>query len=129
KGYSTNRKTDVDRHNTRCRIKFVIFFFFFQAEDGIRDRNVTGVQTCALPISQSSPTASAISGTIAMKCGIPDSAVFSEARFTESFWFFVRPGAMIGSMKTGSRSQASRIRDRSLPSDSVVLVFSVTSQD
>src|SRR5699024_11496852 len=27
------------------------FFFFFQEEDGIRDRNVTGVQTCALPIS------------------------------------------------------------------------------
>src|SRR5207249_3811698 len=27
-------------------------FFFFQAEDGIRDRNVTGVQTCALPIFQ-----------------------------------------------------------------------------
>src|SRR5699024_11543271 len=26
-------------------------FFCFQAEDGIRDRNVTGVQTCALPIS------------------------------------------------------------------------------
>src|SRR5437868_12791022 len=26
------------------------FFFFFQAEDGIRDRNVTGVQRCALPI-------------------------------------------------------------------------------
>src|SRR5699024_12178133 len=26
--------------------------FFFQAEAGIRDRNVTGVQTCALPISQ-----------------------------------------------------------------------------
>src|SRR2546425_6098139 len=26
-------------------------FFFFQAEDGIRDKLVTGVQTCALPIS------------------------------------------------------------------------------
>src|SRR5699024_11946961 len=26
------------------------YIFFFQAEDGIRDRNVTGVQTCALPI-------------------------------------------------------------------------------
>src|SRR5688572_31077891 len=26
------------------------FFFFFQAEDGIRDLTVTGVQTCALPI-------------------------------------------------------------------------------
>src|SRR6266516_4371040 len=30
---------------------FFLFFFFFQAEDGIRDRTVTGVQTCALPIS------------------------------------------------------------------------------
>src|SRR5690348_18029899 len=29
----------------------VFFFFFFQAEDGIRDGRVTGVQTCALPIS------------------------------------------------------------------------------
>src|SRR5256885_6625121 len=28
-----------------------VFFFFFQAEDGIRDYKVTGVQTCALPIS------------------------------------------------------------------------------
>src|SRR2546423_7386018 len=28
------------------------FFFFFQAEDGIRDKLVTGVQTCALPISR-----------------------------------------------------------------------------
>src|SRR5690606_41164252 len=28
------------------------FFFFFQAEDGIRDFHVTGVQTCALPISR-----------------------------------------------------------------------------
>src|SRR3989475_12816094 len=28
------------------------FFFFFQAEDGIRDLTVTGVQTCALPISR-----------------------------------------------------------------------------
>src|SRR6266516_1942038 len=29
----------------------ILFFFFFQAEAGIRDRTVTGVQTCALPIS------------------------------------------------------------------------------
>src|SRR5882762_8978200 len=28
----------------------MLFFFFFQAEDGIRDSSVTGVQTCALPI-------------------------------------------------------------------------------
>src|SRR6266545_7153545 len=32
-------------------VVFFIFFFFFQAEDGIRDKLVTGVQTCALPIS------------------------------------------------------------------------------
>ena len=31
-------------------IEYDDFFFFFQAEDGIRDRLVTGVQTCALPI-------------------------------------------------------------------------------
>src|SRR3989441_7658861 len=31
---------------------FMFFFFFFQAEDGIRDKLVTGVQTCALPISR-----------------------------------------------------------------------------
>src|SRR3989454_9215849 len=30
---------------------FMHYFFFFQAEDGIRDYKVTGVQTCALPIS------------------------------------------------------------------------------
>src|SRR5882762_10598337 len=29
----------------------MVVFFFFQAEDGIRDSSVTGVQTCALPIS------------------------------------------------------------------------------
>src|SRR6266498_270800 len=33
----------------------IYFFFFFQAEDGIRDADVTGVQTCALPISGSWP--------------------------------------------------------------------------
>src|SRR5256885_10080525 len=37
----------VDGGNSFC-----IVFFFFQAEDGIRDYKVTGVQTCALPISR-----------------------------------------------------------------------------
>src|SRR5439155_6406023 len=35
--------------------------FFFQAEDGIRDGHVTGVQTCALPIFGQSPTEASIS--------------------------------------------------------------------
>src|SRR5260370_27093337 len=40
------RITFFPRHH--CRI--VPAIFFFQAEDGIRDSSVTGVQTCALPI-------------------------------------------------------------------------------
>src|SRR5687767_15940374 len=35
-----------------CNSFSIFFFFFFQAEDGIRDKLVTGVQTCALPISE-----------------------------------------------------------------------------
>src|SRR3712207_8360630 len=35
----------------RHMLVWSVFFFFFQAEDGIRDIGVTGVQTCALPIS------------------------------------------------------------------------------
>src|SRR5256885_12453694 len=43
---------NVDDHRTRL---LSIIFFFFQAEDGIRDYKVTGVQTCALPISLPRP--------------------------------------------------------------------------
>src|SRR5437773_6916294 len=41
---------------------FVFIFFFFQAEDGIRDRDVTGVQTCALPICVLEPLTGALAG-------------------------------------------------------------------
>src|SRR5437867_13306793 len=48
---------------------FNFVFFFFQAEDGIRDRTVTGVQTCALPISiyrmvMTAPAARIARGTV-----------------------------------------------------------------
>src|SRR5215813_6810001 len=43
-------------------------FFFFQAEDGIRDADVTGVQTCALPIS-AIPAAAAPAGSDASEGG------------------------------------------------------------
>ena len=36
--------------NVYCMLINFYGFFFFQAEDGIRDYKVTGVQTCALPI-------------------------------------------------------------------------------
>src|SRR5947209_16957558 len=37
-------------HFSHCASLHAFMFFFFQAEDGIRDIGVTGVQTCALPI-------------------------------------------------------------------------------
>src|SRR5437773_9059344 len=43
----------LDATAIRMRLRVadrILWFFFFQAEDGIRDRDVTGVQTCALPI-------------------------------------------------------------------------------
>src|SRR3989449_6235886 len=44
-------------------VSFCAVFFFFQAEDGIRDVAVTGVQTCALPISFQPPTGLQLSVT------------------------------------------------------------------
>src|SRR2546425_5419533 len=38
------------------KARLLNFFFFFQAEDGIRDKLVTGVQTCALPIYLGHPS-------------------------------------------------------------------------
>ena len=40
----------IKRHEVGKGVNLNVFFFFFQAEDGIRDDLVTGVQTCALPI-------------------------------------------------------------------------------
>src|SRR5256885_3399926 len=69
---SIARCTEIREHNKQRTVVSVIivcnfilrnkilcsllqFFFFFQAEDGIRDYKVTGVQTCALPISNAEP--------------------------------------------------------------------------
>src|SRR5687768_17652458 len=43
--------TALTRLTFISRLFSPVLFFFFQAEDGIRDVAVTGVQTCALPIS------------------------------------------------------------------------------
>src|SRR2546430_12542369 len=47
-----------------------IYFFFFQAEDGIRDLTVTGVQTCALPILFSGVGKTAAEMELALRSGI-----------------------------------------------------------
>src|SRR5947209_15817262 len=40
----------TSKQNGSSHVLLFVLFFFFQAEDGIRDIGVTGVQTCALPI-------------------------------------------------------------------------------
>src|SRR5438132_4278474 len=46
-----------------------VFFFFFQAEDGIRDHCVTGVQTCALPILNSGALLDRMNAAVALASG------------------------------------------------------------
>src|SRR5256886_7739730 len=70
-------------------VSFSIVFFFFQAEDGIRDLTVTGVQTCALPIS-----------TLSMNSS-------SDAALTS--WSIVRVSSGLGPMwRATKRSAGSR---------------------
>src|SRR5207244_8858041 len=64
--------------NVYCCGILLFFFFFFQAEDGIRDDLVTGVQTCALPISSIRPT-SALAGSTAVTLTNINGAHFTPA--------------------------------------------------
>ena len=54
----SNELLEVARKLTLIMLLMSDFSFFFQAEDGIRDTSVTGVQTCALPICPMIPEAS-----------------------------------------------------------------------
>src|SRR5690606_40721679 len=58
-----------------------VFVFFFQAEDGIRDFHVTGVQTCALPILGNA-TVSRLSILIAILIGTLAAAATGQADFS-----------------------------------------------
>src|SRR5437764_4055201 len=67
------------------------FVFFFQAEDGIRDTSVTGVQTCALPISSSGATAAAGAAT----SGVPVTAVREVIGVVKAFATTVGEGPFV----------------------------------
>src|SRR2546430_5781249 len=54
---SNSDPSNVWKHSDAILVSHLLSFFFFQAEDGIRDLTVTGVQTCALPISGCLPGA------------------------------------------------------------------------
>src|SRR5690606_40670256 len=62
----------------------LVFIFFFQAEDGIRAFHVTGVQTCALPISCSASGCGRSRATIAR--GIPHLSRSGRCRKLASSW-------------------------------------------
>src|SRR5699024_12225090 len=48
--YTDKQSVKIKKYKIKKKKMYKHLNFFFQAEDGIRDRNVTGVQTCALPI-------------------------------------------------------------------------------
>src|SRR5690349_23616332 len=76
---------------------FCFFFFFFQAEDGIRDLYVTGVQTCALPIWNCKPGSQANNvSTAPITTSIPQP----------------RRGSGIPRLLGGTRSRNSRSEER-----------------
>src|SRR5260370_11056983 len=56
-------------------------FFFFQAEDGIRDSSVTGVQTCALPICLYPALSAEVPNIVAAAAGIEAIDVFRAMEF------------------------------------------------
>src|SRR5690606_41134390 len=60
-----------------------LFCFFFQAEDGIRDFHVTGVQTCALPISSLALMLSAAFRSSTLSVGLSVFLFFAGAFLTE----------------------------------------------
>src|SRR3712207_7000849 len=84
-------------HILLCSILFycIFIFFFFQAEDGIRDIGVTGVQTCALPISGHPAAAfhrrSNVSASAASRSEKPCSACSTSTAATTSAGTLGRP--------------------------------------
>src|SRR2546427_6782366 len=58
--------------DVRAIIGMCLVFFFFQAEDGIRDLTVTGVQTCALPVAKQAIVGEALRRIAKLDVGDPE---------------------------------------------------------
>src|SRR5690606_37228038 len=80
--------------------------FFFQAEDGIRDFHVTGVQTCALPISEQPGDAESAAG-----------AQHLPPRREWPKWILAHDGSPFCSARSGSDLITARRRPRLCPGD------------
>src|SRR5690606_39924889 len=73
--------------------------FFFQAEDGIRDFHVTGVQTCALPISKHSLFSAGID-------------VFLWNQYVQQFWIQYSINKLVVALKKFQLSDRSTLQER-----------------
>src|SRR5256885_6568784 len=77
-------KTIIETRHERCNPLSVICraacLFFFQAEGGIRDYKVTGVQTCALPILRVAARHAAAAEEVPRRSGRPSHAARAAAR-------------------------------------------------
>src|SRR5688572_31386526 len=69
-----------------------MFFFFFQAEDGIRDLTVTGVQTCALPISFVSGLSLSVGAFVQARTGGPRRLARVKVPAFLPRWWEISPG-------------------------------------
>src|SRR5205085_5608220 len=85
------------------------FFFFFQAEDGIRDLTVTGVQTCALPISPRSRRGCSPRPLVEMPFGALDA---SEAAYSSTRRLAARAWQSLKSRSSGVSGRARRSEER-----------------
>src|SRR2546430_9084044 len=100
-----------ERRTVLCNVSHrgLFLFFFFQAEDGIRDLTVTGVQTCALPIFSRSDIAStgAVSVTVANPGAISNAATFTIA--PPSLILFTEPNSERAIALDSVRSEERRV--------------------
>src|SRR5690606_40380494 len=91
-------------------------FFFFQAEDGIRDFHVTGVQTCALPICQLLPDSPVAAQVRRFLLSAEESAAVEQRLETARFTRFQERAdyrGVLHSLKLGGavRSEERRVGD------------------
>src|SRR3712207_8568575 len=84
-----------------------IVFFFFQAEDGIRDIGVTGVQTCALPISTGDSNIAFAGPTPTGTVSIPEIMVNGAERIFR--WRFRKQCGSIPAVTSWERSEERRV--------------------
>src|SRR2546427_5153236 len=94
------------------------FFFFFQAEDGIRDLTVTGVQTCALPISYTSLELSQLLdevNVVSRAFGAPDNRYAEASLLNYQSYLDVNPNSVADLKRSEERRVGKECRSRWSP--------------